>query len=185
MSQFLSDKVFYIPGLKMVPEPSATFYKLKSYFTSKVDLMEYDVRDPEGSLSKMLSQVDGYHKSDIDVIIVASSLGGWFANCIARLRTVGVVLYNPSMYPERSLSKYGIEKEVLAKYKEMQFLNLADSLYRVVLCEDDEVISHKMAEEYFKDYTIIHTKGGHRMTQENLEHIIIPQINSLSQTFYL
>ena len=67
-----------------------------------------------------------------DVIVVGSSLGGYFANLAALATDSPMVLINPSIHPEIALKKYSIPRDILCKFYDMpQYHN---HVPRVIFC---------------------------------------------------
>ena len=145
-----------------------------------------DFHDPFATMSILLELVDNLNKDD-DVYIIASSLGGFFAEFISNMRIVHIIQYNPSLIPDVSLRKYGeFSEECLRKYEyEKQYYKFhkySSSTKNVVLSTDDEVIDYRIAAEYYRDYPVVLTNGGHRMTYKNAA-IINDILNSVINQF--
>ena len=134
-----------------------------------------DYYNPSKALSDILALVDDRDPTD-DVYIIASSLGGYFAEMVANLRVVHAILYNPSLRPA-TVSR--IDPVVM---KKMSLLPLgryptAASTRTVVLCSDDDVVSPDYATSYFGKYDVVWTTGGHRMTDANAT-LIVSMLNT-------
>lgn len=141
-------KVYYIPGY---PGKNSSTAKQLSKFVDVTNL-EYDPKDPGGSLQKML---DIIMASDTHPIIAASSLGGWYAEQIANKLPVDLVLWNPSLKP--SIVPYPPVNVVNHKTPRTVYLGERDTivppinaaskymgLCKVVVLEDTE---HRMTKD--------------------------------------
>ena len=96
----LSTQVFYIHGFASSPE-SATLKLLRESFHSAIGLT-YDHNNPRKSVDEMVKLLESY--PDKDIIIVGSSLGGWYAEQLTGRIVAQFILYNPSTEPEVALS---------------------------------------------------------------------------------
>lgn len=147
-------KTFYIPGYP--GRDSTTGHQLKELDPS-LTVLEYDPHS-KFCLRVMHDQimeatVDGQHP-----IIGASSLGGWFAESIARIIPVDLVLWNPSLQPD--MSKYRIPAFV--PHTEVD----AGTPRTVFLGMKDTVVDPQIAIGLYKDRAKILCLDdtGHRMT---------------------
>jgi len=167
----VKQKIFYIHGFGSSPE-SSTLKLLQETYPQAIGLT-YDYTDPFGSLIELSKQVNQYSIGE-HVIILGSSLGGWYAEQLTERVVADFILYNPATNPSLSLSKYSVEQEVLYKYKQYQLYRpyLPSASRTVILSEDDEVIDHNVAcIKYELSSDIIKTHGGHRMTIDNMKII--------------
>lgn len=124
-----------------------------------------DYYHPIETLSRLLSIVDDRAPTD-DVYIIASSLGGYFAENIANRRVVNVVFYNPSLRPYE-VSRIDPVVMPLLRTLSLPARPTTASTRSVVLCSDDDVVAPEYAAKYFADYDVIWSTGGHRMTPVN------------------
>ena len=167
-------QVFYIHGFASSPK-SATLKMLQKEFPSAIGLT-YDHTDPAGSISGMMALLQGYAEQDI--IIVGSSLGGWYTEQLTRHIVAQFILYNPAIEPEVSLAKYSLSQEVLYRYKSLQ-LPLVPASRTVIISIDDAVISPTRTDNRYKNIAdMSYTAGGHRMTEEAMS-IIVSKIKFL------
>jgi len=173
-------KVYYIHGFGSTTE-SPTIEMLRKEFPDAVGL-DYDHNDPELSISLMFNEIiaNDYFKNN--VVIIGSSLGGWYAEQLTKYIVADYILYNPATQPEFSLGKYGVEPIVLEKYDILSRSSnnsLPVSNRTVILCSDDLVIDPKFANIKYKDRaSMIYTTGSHRMTEDNMQ-IIVSRIKYL------
>lgn len=78
-------------------------------------------------------------------VLVGTSLGGFYANYLARVLDAPAVIVNPALYPSTSLSKYGESEETLAGYAELErqeAAQLSKPNRVVVLGLHDELLDH-------------------------------------------
>lgn len=158
--------IFYIPGFGSGPD-SSTFLELKKLIP-EIKLLSYDFKDPATSVAKLAA-----HLSTLDdVIIVASSLGGWYAEEISKSVICDLVLYNPATTPWITLSKYGVDSDILSKYSDAASIepnSVLPNRRHIILCTNDEVIDCSAArDKYSLNANITFTTGGHRSTPESI-----------------
>jgi predicted esterase YcpF (UPF0227 family) len=149
-----------------------TAKKLKKAFPSLI-CPSYDPNRVFQSIAELLDVVDSADDEE-NVIIIASSLGGWYAEKISAMRHCDLILYNPSLLPEKSLGKYGVNDNVLRDYGILTPKYNNRNMRCVILSEDDEILSASNTKELYKETKntkFIMTNGGHRMTENNLVKI--------------
>lgn len=166
-------KIFYIHGFNSSVN-SDTLKMLQKTYPDAVGLT-YDYENPEASINALAKQVNdvsvGTH-----VVILASSLGGWYAEQLTDRVVADFILYNPATQPWDTLKKYDVPKLVLNRYERYSkmyrpYIPIASRT--VILSEDDEVISPKYAKvKYSINTNLVLTTGGHRMTEENMELVV-------------
>lgn len=166
-------QVFYIHGFGSSVE-SNTLELLRESFPDAIGLT-YDHKEPKLSIDSMVDDIKSSCRGR-DVYVVGSSLGAWFAEQLTDRIVADVVLYNPSISPEISLSKYNVEQSVLYKYKllarQPQIKNRT-----VIVSTDDNIINSSNTISKYKDISnVVLTKGGHRMTSSNMK-LIVDSIN--------
>ena len=162
------DKFIYIHGWGSNGE-SGTATLFKSLIPDLI-APSLDYYNPIAALETLLALVDDCAPTD-NVYIIASSLGGYFAENVAIRRVVHVIFYNPSLRP------YAVSRIDPVAMSGLRLLALPDSpsaasTRSVVLCTDDDVVLPEFAERYFADYDIWFTTGGHRMTERNADLIM-------------
>lgn len=175
--------IYYIHGFGSSAD-STTARALKEHFPD-LKTPTYDSNTPALSVFGMMREIIKTSAGD-DVIIIASSLGGWYANEIAKHIVCDLVLYNPSTRPWETLTRYGVKKDVLDEYRrsakaEMEFIPHVRR--HIVLSTDDEIIPCEIAAEHFKaKAAITYTDGGHRSTDKNI-NIIAEKVEYLINSF--
>ena len=168
--------VFYIHGFGSSVN-SETLQSLRKSYPDAVSLT-YDHTQPYQSISAMVREILDV-AGDRNVVIVGSSLGGWYAEQLTRHIVGDFIMYNPCTLPEVSLHKYGVGIETLQAYKLCSYKTLPPASRTVVLCFDDVVIDPRIADvKYSSVSDMVYTNGGHRMTPYNLD-IIVDKIKFL------
>jgi uncharacterized protein len=123
-----------------------TAKNLRTTFIGEFDVISptYDCSSPLAARDQLMSLVESL-KQDRP-IIVGTSLGGFFANLVARLCDIPVIAVNPSTRPSGSLHKYGESADALAGYRQLeaQERSQVTSPRRIVLLgtRDDVVNPH-------------------------------------------
>jgi predicted esterase YcpF (UPF0227 family) len=165
-------KIFYIHGFGSSVD-SPTLNMLRKVYPDAIGLT-YDHNFPAASIQKLSSQVNecsiGEH-----VVIIGSSLGGWYAEQLTERIVADFIFYNPAINPEVSLAKYGVDVDTLYRYKHYSKViqpYLPSASRTIILSSDDEVIkSSETMVKYMNTANFILTNGGHRMTQKNMDLI--------------
>lgn len=172
--------VFYIPGFGSGPD-SSTFLELKKLIP-EIKILSYDFKNPAASLDDLTA----YLSTLDDVIIVASSLGGWYAEEISKCVICDLVLYNPATMPWVTLSRYGVDSDVLSKYADIaneELNSVLPNRRHVILCTDDEIIDCSAAKnKYSLNASITFMTGGHRSTTESIA-LMAKKVEYLHNTF--
>jgi predicted esterase YcpF (UPF0227 family) len=158
---------FYIPGLGSGAE-SSTLKKYQKHID--ISILKYNALDPIESLTTMADYLMDKCPSSDHINIFASSLGGWYAEKLAGLIPCSLFLYNPSTNPANSLLKYGIDPTITAEYDKLE--ELAPTNRTVCVCTDDTTVHPELALNLYKDYNLIISSGGHRMTDTNINKLI-------------
>lgn len=166
-------KIFYIHGFGSSVD-SPTLKMLQKTYPDAIGLT-YDHTNPRESVSKLARQVNEYSIGD-HVVIIGSSLGGWYAEQLTDRVVADFILYNPATQPWNSLDKYDVDQDVLYKYKEFSTVlrtHTPVASRTLILSSDDEVVDPKFAMvKYMNNANFILTGGGHRMTSKNMDMIV-------------
>lgn len=140
-------------------------------------------------LREYFTRVRGEHPRDNRLLLVGSSMGGFWARYLAPELHAGMVLINPAMTPETTLLRVvGLnrndatgEEFVLTETQVKAF-----GRYQVTMCdprvptlvlldEADEVLAYREAEAFYRDCArvIVYPGGSHRFDhmEEALEEI--------------
>jgi uncharacterized protein len=161
---------------------SATVTKLRKRIKNLISI-SYDYIIPDNAYVKIDVAIKQILIEDSQVILVGTSLGGFWANFFAQKYKFSCVLINPSTSPWLSLFKYvGInvnfnsgKERVLTKknvddYKKYKVEIIPGILRYVVLATNDCQLDYRVAEEVFKKTSIIELiDGGHRI--QNADYI--------------
>ena len=141
--------------------------------------ISYDYIDADIALQQIQSLMEDTLKTDPDLMIAGTSLGGFWANYFAQKFHLKCVLVNPAINPSITLRK-AVEFSPLLNYnsgesREFTFEN-ADAYKKyevpvesdinriIVLGKNDEVIDYLKSEEKFRNKgKIILTDEGHRI----------------------
>ena len=143
----------------------------------------YDASRPSESLDSLIRLIDSI--DDEDIIIVASSLGGWYAEEIAKRRVVDLVLFNPAITPSTTLAKLGVPPKVLDDYDRISTLKEPSNSARryVVLSTDDILIDYTLSKaKYEGRASVEYVTGGHRMTAKHIP-TLVTRIDYLRYSF--
>lgn len=168
-------QVIYIHGFNSSVN-SDTLKLIQQEFPSAFGLT-YDHCDPENSIKMMVKNLREY--SSDNLIIIGSSLGGWYAENLTPHIIADFILYNPCTQPDKALSKFGISQDILLQYKYLTSSKLKQASRNVIISIDDEIINPVIADNKYKNTAdMSYTAGGHRMTQEAM-NIIISKIHFL------
>ncbi len=88
----------------------STVLLLKKYFgETEVKGLNYDARYPDKAIKLLIIQYQHYEKSldpNNNILLMASSLGGFFAAEVCAKIGGKLVLFNPALNPFESLAKY-------------------------------------------------------------------------------
>ena len=166
-------KIYYIHGFGSSVN-SITRGLLENELGEPVIGLTYDVKDPAGSLEKMIAILE-QNEAD-ESIIIGASLGGWYADQLSKRCIADYVLYNPAMSPWTELRELTDDIDITAnlyKYKDFSMQYVPNMSKTVFLATDDKVINHKYAAYTFKDSAeIVYIDGGHRLTQKNIGLVV-------------
>ena len=185
--------IIYLHGFRS-SKKSSKFNILKNMFPKeKVISLDYSPHIPklaEAQISKVIT--DNYH--EYDILVIGTSLGGFWARWAAKQFHVKSILINPALHPDKTLS-VGISKNYQDLNKDIEVTpeNLTSFIdYKVepssethaivLLSMDDEIIdAHATNEELSNLHDVIcFDSGRHRFNQfENMENVIRQVLNSL------
>lgn len=150
-------QVYYIPGFPgMKSDTAKKLDEIQHKYGSNVIELNYNPALPWHSLLEM---EDTILESEAHPIIVASSLGGWFAERLQLRIPCDLILWNPSLRPD--LTKYGMA----ANYDAID----RSTPRTVFLGELDDVVNMDYAHNIYKNKARINIlKEGHRMSEAGL-----------------
>lgn len=129
--------IFYIHGFGSSIQ-SDTLKLLQKSFPTAMGLT-YDHTTPSASILNLVKQLQTYN--DHDLIVVGSSLGGWYTEQLTNHIVANFIMYNPATQPEVTLANYGVPQDVLYEYKRCQKTEMVSNSRNVIISIDDTVIS--------------------------------------------
>lgn len=172
--------IIYIHGYNSSGN-SKTASMIREHFKDLVSVT-WDTNKPKHSIEEIIKLIDNAD-DDEEVILVASSLGGFIAEAISDRRRVGLVLINPSLVPYQSLRKYNLDEATLDEYDSIQ-LKFRKEHRSIILSMDDNVVNPENALQiYSKIAKVIKINGGHQVTKEMIP-IITQEINNTINSLY-
>lgn len=150
-------KFYYIQGFP--GHGSSTAESLKDLIGA--ESFSYDARTPEENIDRFVKEITS---SDAHPIIIASSLGGWYAEQVAMRVPCDLILWNPSLSPD--LTKYGIE----TKYAPVVEINRTIPR-KVYQGKDDKIVDPMIAQRVYSKTEVLEGVE-HRMTSAGLDMIV-------------
>ncbi len=103
------------------------------------------------------------------VILVGTSLGGWYAAELSSSFHVDAVIINPSWNPSEALKKYGVPEDVRVKYTPMKWPRRA----KYFIGKNDEVIDFEPVRSILKELdTEWVDNAGHRFNGPEFQKVI-------------
>lgn len=185
--------IFYIHGLNSSSN-SEKFEKLKKFFKNEEVIgLNYDSRHLENYdkiLSDLKRQIDKYKHHD-QIMLVGTSLGGYWANQLSNIYKCKKVLLNPCLFPSKMMQTFVGGKQTIFEtgetYMFTQEIVEALSEHENDLYKDktlcllemcDEVLDNKLNQGIFKN-TISYSGGNHRFSR--FEEIL-PKVSELYYT---
>ena len=132
--------------------------------------------EPNKAIKQLQDFIKHIEKKE-QIILVGSSLGGFYAMRLSEVYGLKAVLINPAIKPWKTLEKYA-DKEVenystkehftfhskyLQQLKELQAYGIDASKILLLLQTDDDVLDHQEAVEFLPNAkTIIASGGSHQ-----------------------
>lgn len=147
------------------------------------------------ALRAFITQARAAHPGDSRLLLVGSSLGGFWAQYLAPPLGAGMVLINPALRPDESLLRFcGPQRNEVTneRYELTPEQVRAMARYRLARCNPhvptlvlldaaDEVIDYRIAEDFYRGCgtTFVYPGGSHRF-----EHLpeALPAIRRLYDT---
>jgi predicted esterase YcpF (UPF0227 family) len=164
--------ILYIHGYNSTGEETSR--KIREGTDKQVIIVQYPFENADQSFETIKSKIEEYLSEDI--ILVGSSLGGFWANYFAERFNLRVVLINPAIHPSQTLKKYQKDTEKYAKYEHIPVKGIHRS---IILGLSDEVISPKDTIEYYdKSYSQLYLfpHEGHRFNDFKTINSIINKV---------
>ena len=173
----------YIHGLNS--DGKRSFKNLSEFLDGKVFNLSWECDRPfDENLAYLISQCeeleDAYSPDDPffeSFIVIGSSMGGYYASVLSSIKHYPCVLFNPVVYPQKTLQKFKGPNTNFAtgkKYELTQELidsyNFSGNLKRygisrfIILGRNDEVLDYREAEEFYRGI-------GHTVITDNCHQI--------------
>jgi predicted esterase YcpF (UPF0227 family) len=163
----IENMILYIHGYASSGE-SDKARLLRNYFKNeKIETPTLPV-EPFKAIELLKELVSKYDKKEI--LLIGSSLGGFYASYLASVYNLHCILINPSTEPWNTLpQKVDMEypkeyvEQVIKLGKEQKEASIPVLKTTVYLAKNDETIDYTLALKKFKDCNMIVTEdGGHR-----------------------
>lgn len=154
-------QTYYIPGY---PGSNSNTAKSLAVSNPSIVILEYDPEHPDAGIDSMLEKINSI---DAHPIIIASSLGGWYAEQLAKRVPCDLILWNPSLQPQ--LNKYGIKTQ----YDPV--ISVTNSCPRTIfLGAEDDVVNPEIAASIYEGEARVEMLHciAHRMTEAGLQLIL-------------
>lgn len=185
-------KLIYLHGFNS-SENSETVLDLKKNYGNDLISISYDYVNADNGYNQINNLIENVLKSDQDLILVGSSLGGFWANYFAQKYDLKSVLINPAIKPSQSLLKYtGKIKNYTTgeefvfngvnaiEYKKYEVPVKIGNLRYIIIGKNDYVLNpNETIKHYFGAGLTILTNWGHRVeNMQFLTNLIDDAINS-------
>ncbi len=160
-------KILYLHGFASCGEGNKSS-ELKKYFG------EENVLSPDLSPSPFdtIQMIEELLKSENIDLLIGSSLGGFYATCLAEKYQMKAILLNPSIQPWETLAPYvGWQKrfcdEEVFEFKTVYLEQLRTMVvapergkYLLLLQSEDEVLDYTKAQSLYNKHKVIVEYGG-------------------------
>lgn len=161
--------ILYIHGFAGSPE-GRTVQLLTKHMDIRVEGLSYDPCDPKAAIENLKKQYWHYEQflgenfDNDQMVIMGSSLGGFFAAQVAAEVGCKLVLFNPALNPVETMAKYqdeeSFKQQYVERYKpycgsaiEETFETIRRNDFRVLLfTTDDPIIDNRLAPELSKGF---------------------------------
>ena len=164
-------KYYYIHGYGS--NGQTTYNGLKQAGLSELKLVSWTSDRPfDETLNQIISQID----LNDEIVVIASSFGGFWASHLPYKNYAQLVLVNPLIDPYESFFKkhysQSFTEDIAKTYKDkpdtIRGQGYPITLY---LAKDDDILDYKIADKYYKGYCDVkYIGGGHKLT--NYKEII-------------
>jgi len=176
-------KIIYLHGFNSDGN-GRTAQKLKEIYKKNILTPSYDYSNADKGFKYINNLILETFKKDPEVILVGTSLGGFWANILAEKYDLKCVLINPSLNPSKSLKKYLGENKNFSNNKIIDFTEANANSYRkyekpvnknifriTLLGENDKVIDQDLIKKMLTETVVYKVKNeGHSFV--NVEPII-------------
>ena len=171
--------IIYLHGFNSTGPDSGKFNDLKKGLPDiDVYAPTYPSNDPDKAI-QIVSKFIEDHQADYDeLMLVGTSMGGYFAQYLGRKYNAKVVLINPALNPTETLKRYIGENtnfytgedytltksriDAFAKYNIDEYLHMFGTL--VLLDTEDEIVDYKDALDRYagNSKVVVYAGGNHR-----------------------
>ncbi len=140
-------------------------------------------REAVTSLTVFIQKARRQYPNEKQIVLVGSSLGGFYAQHLARPMNAGIVLINPSIYPQETLlacvglnrneatgQEYELTHGQVQALAEFSHERCDPTLPTLLLLDaGDELLDYRIAEACYRGCgkTVIYAQGSHRFDHLN------------------
>lgn len=182
-------KIIYLHGFNSGAN-SSTANKLKDQYDDVVSFT-YDCTDANVAYGQINNVITENMRGG-DVLLVGTSLGGFWANYFSEKYRLPCLLINPSLYPYHSLRKFVGQNRNFDTGESYMLTDSDVDTYRgyastrthgvtkfVYLCVNDDVVDYRTADNFFSGYRIVYDRTqGHRLEDVTVLFILIREIEN-------
>ena len=108
--------VIYTPGYGNTGN-SSTYHRLQQHTEYTCATTAYNDQNAVEAEQQLCEQLTAFRQKNPNIILIGSSLGGYWTNFLAQKFNLPCLLINPAIAPMNSLKKYGLSDELLALLK--------------------------------------------------------------------
>jgi hypothetical protein len=173
-------RIVYVPGFGGNNERSTTYQAILKEFGDKheVACLKYDNLDPEKAKLQLEEQLYKNFQENNEIVLVGTSLGGYWANYLCERFDFPTILVNPSYDPSINLKRRGVPDDVLKRFTPIEFTPGLNK--EVFIGGLDDVVNPIVLKETVGDTYPIHfyPNEGHRFNDKApIIHSINEKIN--------
>lgn len=133
-------------------------------------------KGPADTLQEIQQRIDSIERADksANICLIGSSLGGYYATCLAEANNFKAALINPAVHPYKHWEEYigehqnyytdEIHQVTEDHVKELEAIDSEDLLYphnyMLLAQTGDEVLDYRLAETRYREGTCIIQEGG-------------------------
>lgn len=173
----------YIHGLNS--DGKRSFKNLSGVLEGKVFNLSWECDRPfDENLAYLISQCEAIEEEypvadpfSESLILIGSSMGGYYASVLSSLKLYPCALFNPVVYPARTLNKfrgpntnfatgktYELTSDLINSYNYSGKLQEYGIRRSIILGRNDEILDYKEAEEFYRgiSHTVI-TDNSHQI----------------------
>ena len=179
-------KIIYIHGFNSGPN-TETGNKIKEQYPNTI-IANYDFKNAYNARKDLDKIIKDNIKEDI--LLVGSSLGGFWSNYMSEIYKLPCILINPATNPTLSLFKYLGTNTNYSTNLKYEFTNYDFASYHnfslvksnlfkiIILSKNDTVLDYKIAEKFYKNYKIYYNNDGHSLKDYTLLYKCIEEYNN-------